>query len=323
MSLFDGFTRIGSSKCSAWEFVPVGSSLQPASCADTDPSHILLMAWTGAQIRPVTSYTREYTTRFPNSRIIVVFTSPWDFCFRTSGRKQGHMTPLVKHLLVYREKAPLRLLMHAFSEGGSHKATLLAEAYHRHSGGARLPVDALCLDSTPGHPSFTRLRNALDKSLQPHPLLKYAGMPIGTAVIAGKFAYYTLFRSLENNPISKTRRQLLNPTYFQPGAPRCYLYSKSDAIVSWEGIQQHMRDASNKDIPITDAMFDGTEHCRHARGKDHLRYWQLVVLTWDKAKHIKAADLESDMFEEGQSSDDGIITDPEKEILSSLSAEHV
>lgn len=323
MSPLDGFTRIGSPECSAWEFVPVSSSPQSASCSDTDPSHILLMAWTGAQIRPVASYTREYTTRFPQSRIIVVFTSPWDFCFRTSQRKQKHLTPLVKHLLVYKEKAPLRLLMHAFSEGGSNKATLLAEAYHGYSGGVRLPVDALCLDSTPGNPSFTRLRNALDKSLQPQPLLKYAGMPIGTAVIAGKFVYYTLFRSFENNPISKTRRQLLNSMYFQPRAPRCYLYSKSDAIVSWEGIQQHMRDASNKDIPITDAMFDGTEHCRHARGRDYVRYWQLVVLTWDKAKHIKAADLDSDSFEEGYPSVDGIIPDLEKEILSSLSAEHV
>lgn len=320
MTHFDGFTRIGSPKCSAWEFVPVSPSTQSVACADADPSHILLMAWTGAQIGPVTSYTREYTTRFPNSRIVVVFTSPWDFCFRTSGRKQEHMTPLVKHLLVYREKAPLRLLMHAFSEGGSNKATLLAEAYHRYSGGARLPVDALCLDSTPGHPSFTRLRNALHKSLQPQPLLKYVGMPIGTAVIAGKFAYYALFRSFKNNPISKTRRQLLNPVYFQPRAPRCYLYSKSDAIVSWEEIKQHMQDASGKDIPITDAVFDGTEHCRHARGKDHVRYWQLVVLTWDKAKHIKAADLDDEMFEEGDSSVEGIIMGSEKEILSSLTA---
>jgi hypothetical protein len=260
-----------------------------------EPSHILLMGWTGAHIRPLASYQKEYTKLFPHSRIVLVFTSPWDFCFRPSKRKQKDLIPLVEHLLYYEQTAPLRLFIHAFSEGGSNKATLLAESYHAHSGGCRLPVNALCLDSTPGRPNFERLRNALNKSLQPQPLLRHVGIIIGTLVIAGKFAYYTLSSNYDNNPISKTRRQLLNPTYFNPEAPRCYLYSESDLMVAWEDIKQHVRESTDKDIPVTEVMFEDTEHCKHVRG-DGNRYWESVTQTWRKSRRIKVRSLDDDMF---------------------------
>lgn len=206
------------------------------------------------------------------------------------------MAPLVDHLRYYEQNAELRLLLHAFSEGGSSKATLLAEAYHKHSG-CRLPVDALCLDSTPGHPSFERLRDALSKSLPPQPLLQHAGFAVGSIVVAGKFAYYMVFMNFDDNPISKTRRQLLNTDYFDLKAPRCYLYSLSDGIVAWEDIKQHLYDSKDRETPVIEIVFYETEHCEHARTEPE-QYRKSVMQVWQKAIMINSVSSISGIYGE-------------------------
>jgi hypothetical protein len=245
------------------------------------------MSWTGARSRYVVKYTAKYAAMFPSSRIIVVATSPGDFCFRSSKQKQRRMKCLVENLVRYGESGQLRLLIHAFSEGGSNKAVELAEAYYGYCG-RRLPAVALCLDSTPGQPCFRRLCNALSKSLPQHPLSKHTGLAVGAVVLGGMWFYYCVFRTYNDNPISKTRRQLLNPDRFDPSAPRCYLYSRSDPLVAWKDVRSHIQASVDQGVPATEVIFDETDHCMHAR-EEPLLYWGAIQQTWDKTRYTDKA----------------------------------
>lgn len=76
-------------------------------------------------------------------------------------------------------RQPPSVLLHAFSEGGAHKAVLLARAYRAAATAAaqstgengsgsiapKIPVRALLLDSTPGTPSFTRMTTAFARAM--------------------------------------------------------------------------------------------------------------------------------------------------------------
>jgi hypothetical protein len=177
------------------------------------------------------------------------------------------------------------ILLHVFSEGGSNKACELAEAYFNTTG-RRLPVSALCLDSTPGHPRFGRLCNALGKSLPQIPVLRHASLFVGTALLGAVWITYNVFIGFDNNVITKTRERLLDTTHFDPTAPRCYLYSQDDALIAWQDVKEHAEISMECGIPVNEVMFQGSGHVGHAR-QEPQRYWDAVMATWQTAGAFK------------------------------------
>jgi hypothetical protein len=257
----------------------------PTSPADTSssartPSHVFIFPWTNARSRDVAKYTNKYLRLFPGACLVVITTSLKDLCFRSSLQKQARLQGFLDHLLGDSEHDNVRILMHVFSEGGSNKAVELAEAHTKRTG-RRLPVLAICLDSTPGLPRYLRLCNALEKSLLPHPLLKQMGFVVGSCALGAIWILFRVFRDYEDNPISRTRRQLLDPSQFDHCAPRCYIYSKADALVAWQDIQDHIAASLELDIPVTQCVFSNSKHCMHARDEQET-YWGLVLQTWRK-----------------------------------------
>jgi hypothetical protein len=89
--------------------------------------------------------------------------------------------------------------------------------------------------------------------------------------------------TVDHNVISKTRSQMLDPTYWDVAASRCYFYSDADTVVSWEDIEDHASECLRKGIPTTCVPFRGSEHVRHAE-HDWDRYWGAVVTTWKSAR---------------------------------------
>ncbi|KAF2035074.1 hypothetical protein EK21DRAFT_54844, partial [Setomelanomma holmii] len=255
---------------SIWEYSPAFGAKDTGA-----PFLILLCTWTGAQARYIAKYTAEYQRLFPSSRIMVVRTTTKDLCFRNSQRKQQRLNPTVEHIssLDYLNASSndARVLMHVFSEGGSNKACELAEAYFVITG-KRLPVSALCFDSTPGHPRYLRLCNALNKSLPPIPVLRHTGLLSGSVALGAIWITYSLIKGKENNVITRTRRRLLNPNHFDLSAPRCYLYSKDD-------VHEHAEESEDIGIHVTDVLFEGSGHVGHAR-QGPGRYWDAVMATW-------------------------------------------
>jgi hypothetical protein len=249
------------------------------------PSLILLMTWTGAHGRHISKYTSEYSTMFPSSHIMVITTSSADFIFRNSKRKQHRLQPAVKYISNL-QHIPCRnnggILMHVFSEGGSNKACELATAYQR-STGTRLPLSALYLDSTPGHPRYLRLCSALAKSFPPIPVLKQLATVIATIVLGFIWILYHVFVGYSNNPVSKSRRQLLDPTLFDLKTPRCYLYSKKDALIAWQDVYEHAGESMEHSGAVTEIIFESSGHVDHARREPN-RYWDAVTTVWRQSQ---------------------------------------
>jgi len=172
---------------------------------------------------------------FLTSRILVITTPVKDIVWRRSTYKRERLQPAIEFILsLYgiHETRKGGILLHVFSEGGANKACKLAIAYHAVTG-TQFPISAMYLDSTPGHPRFLRLYSALAKSFPPIPVLKQFATVIAVVMLGLAWAVYHIFKGYENNPVSRSRRQLLDLELFALTVPRCYLYSKGDVLVAW------------------------------------------------------------------------------------------
>jgi hypothetical protein len=245
------------------------------------PCLIILTTWTDAYGQHISKYVSEYATMFPTSRILVITTSAKDIVWRSSARKRERLRPAVEYISSIYGISQIHkngILLHIFSEGGANKTCELATAYHAVTG-THLPISAMCLDSTPGHPRFLRLCSALAKSFPPIPVLKQFATVIAVVVLGLAWAVYHVFKGYENNPVSRSRKQLLDPELFALTVPRCYLYSKSDALVAWQDIYEHAGELIKRDGCVTETIFEDSEHVSHAKTESR-RYWNTVRKVW-------------------------------------------
>jgi hypothetical protein len=217
---------------------------------------------------------------FPSADIMIIYTTAKDLCFRSSERKQQRLKRVVSYIKAYDNNSK-GIMMHVFSEGGSNKACELATAYCVTTR-RRLPVSALCLDSTPGLPSYSRLCAALHKTFPKVPILSQAGFVLCGAVVGVIWTIYVI-KGFKNNVITKTRERLLDHVLFDPSAPRCYFYSAGDALVKSEHIERHADSSPRKGFcRITDVHFRNSGHVRHAMNYES-DYWKFVQQTWYNA----------------------------------------
>jgi hypothetical protein len=170
---------------SFWERKPVLSSISQSTLAA--PRLILLMTWTGALGKHISTYTTRYACLFLSSSIVVVTTLSADFMYCSSKRKRMHLQPVVHYITeLFGLDVPsdsTGILLHAFLEGGSHKCCELASEYLIATGD-QLPVIAMLLDSTPGRPRFTRLCSALATSFPLIFIIKQLALAIAVIVLA-------------------------------------------------------------------------------------------------------------------------------------------
>jgi len=242
-----------------------GQTLNPQ-----DPDVILLFTWTSARHGHIAKYTTEYAKLYPSSAMMVITTSANDLLYRSSGRKQRGLSPAIHTLLS--QKLTNNILIHCFSEGGSHKAVQFAKAYLQATG-ARLQVSAICLDSTPGTLQPSQIPN-MWKSIAP----KTFGAKILSLATSYAFVVSYLIRS--KNLFAEARRALDDNQLWDTKAPRCYLYSEADKLVGCQGIIRHALKARRRGTPVSVIRFKSSAHCAHIK-EDENKYWAAVQKTWD------------------------------------------
>jgi hypothetical protein len=250
-----------------------------------NPDLILLTSWTGASARHVGKYTRSYNEMYPNTPIMVITTVISDLALKSANTKAAILAPAVNYLRTYHSTSSI--LLHGFSDGGSHKAVCLAQAYLA-STSKRLPIAASVFDSTPGTAKYTSNVTAYRRSLPPNPLIRAIGLPIGAIVLAITWILFCIFIGYDENRISQTRRALNDETLWDvKSAPRTYVFSQADDLISWEDIEKHAVDAAEKS-GLTSMLLRYKEsgHCAHAR-EDEECYWNAVRRTWE-ARDVEA-----------------------------------
>jgi hypothetical protein len=166
-----------------------------STVSSTGPNLILLFPWTGAQFKNIVKYISGYNILFPRTPIMVITTSMYDLVYLRSSKKRRSLTPAIIAIT----SSPIlssRLLLHAFSEGGSYTAVQLARAFLALTG-HRLPISALILDSCPGTLQLSRLASA-GRATAPHNLTGQIVASLAAyAVIASYVSpYFVIFNIL-------------------------------------------------------------------------------------------------------------------------------
>jgi hypothetical protein len=286
-SFISGFEHISHS---LWQYSPQSQPFDDKNTLSptNSPDLILLFSWTGAIGKHVSKYTETYQKLFPSTPILVITTSLKDLCFRSSINKQVRLAPIINH--IQKTFGNLEnILVHCFSEGGSNKAVEFAEAYHTFVG-EKLPCMALCLDSTPGNPRFWNLCNAFKRSLPHNRIVRASGLVVGSVVLGGAWALYTVVKGREDNVISKTRQRLNDENFWSLDIPRAYLFSKSDDLIEWKDIKEHADDAAGRGVPTRQACFVKSAHCGHIK-EDADEYWKVVMTTWESRDSVMGKEV--------------------------------
>ncbi|RDI85380.1 hypothetical protein Vi05172_g4787 [Venturia inaequalis] len=265
---FPGFNHISHS---VWEYSPA-SPLHPSEKLSS-PGLIILFPWTNGKPRHIQKYINGYTKLFPKSPIIVVTTTLTDLVFRRSSQKQKALQPAISHIIENYSRTTI--LAHCFSDGGSNKAVELGEAYLARTG-FRLPVTSLILDSTPGRPRYSNLCNAFNNTLPDNAVVRLLGFPFAATVIG----FLALFGK-ENAVVARTRRRLNDAQSWElKNMSRTYVYSKTDAFISFEDVEEHAEEAAAAGIMVQKVRFEASSHCCHIK-EDEGKYWKAVMDCWE------------------------------------------
>lgn len=282
-------------------FLPPGpaAKLSSRSRDISPPDLIIITSWTGAASKHVAKYTEAYNMLYPGVPILLITTVVSDLVIHSTNHKLQALTPAVDYILSHEPaytpspspqpydaySPPLSrastattttttkprfpsLLLHAFSEGGAHKAVLLARAYqqhvsHNHSPThpstppppPKIPVQALLLDSTPGTASYTRATTAFARALpggaSPHTLTGRFLAPAAAAGVVGVVWAGLRVRGRygTRDMIAETRRALNDTGLWdlgrqggpegRPGMVRTYLFGEEDEVVWWREVHRH------------------------------------------------------------------------------------
>ena len=281
----------------------------PAGDPPQSPTLIIVCSWAFAQPKHIGKYLQAYKEIYSGASILLVQNIISNTVWRPDSWQMSYFQPaalaIQAHLSSTRHP---KVLLHAFSNGGSHAAVQLSQTCRETCGGMRLPIDALLLDSCPG-----QLRAAITvlALVQGIPSKNYFVRGMGTILVYLSIGVTGLFDILNvcEPAVRKLWRRLNDPTdVFLLKAPsdqassrlvpRTYLYSQSDTMIMWQDVVEHAGFAKEQLVAhlekidakqATDVVrleeFSGTAHVNHV--KNHrTQYWDVVKETWTKAERL-------------------------------------
>jgi hypothetical protein len=211
------------------------TSAKPSHC---EPDIIILVGWMDAKPRHLSKYSAGYMKLYPSAQIIAITTSSIDTAFRTSRANVHRVAPVLE--LLYNFPLNLKIFVHLFSDGGAFTTGLVAGVYKERMD-RQLPIAAILLDSSPGRVTYRGTTAGFAVALPKNIIVKGAGM-FGIVFF---WCLYTIGYWLLGKPdlIESSRRQLNDTSLFCLSAPRMYIYSDADKIVSWKFVEEHAVEA--------------------------------------------------------------------------------
>ena len=271
---FPGMTQIGPS---IYSYIPPQERQDPSA-----PKLVVLCSWMAAHPTHITKYITGYQTVFPTAQILLIRSEAPDIIYRSTAILRRRIQPAldVVRSTCAKEPSHPEILLHVFSNGGSHQATNLLRNYQS-AIGQRFPLHAKILDSCPGRGNFQRSYLALSAPFDRQPA--YLRLPSSLAVIIVLCIHWLLVTSsLFENPIEIIRRGL-NDEHVARETKRVYIYSDVDRMVHWQEVEDHAADARSKGFAADLERFEGSGHAAHVRVGGGERYWQIVKDLWSES----------------------------------------
>ncbi|KAL8721431.1 MAG: hypothetical protein Q9225_001906 [Loekoesia sp. 1 TL-2023] len=241
---------------------------------------IILFTWMSAHPLHISKYVVGYRTRYPDSRILVIRSSPLDVFYTSTSTQRRHLAPALSAALSFRSatSSDTNVSLHIFSNGGSYQARNFLLAYSATTS-KPFPLHVTIFDSCPGRATFKRTVLALSSSLPhfwPARLLLLLWIYVLISVYWVVFIPFSI-----PDPIERVRQALNDPKIMQGETKRCYIYSETDPMVGWDDVEAHSQDASKKGFMVQHEKFEGSGHCAHVRIDGGIRYWAIVGALWN------------------------------------------
>lgn len=255
------------------------SNQNPNRKSGPSPKLIILVTWMSAHPVHISKYILGYQTHFPTSPILLVRSSPPDLFYRRTQTQRGRVSPAIAAILSCCTTTDVEpeLLLHIFSNGGSHQTRNLLRAYREMTSNV-MPSHITILDSCPGRGTFKQSVLALSSALPSAPPLRFFLLVIIYVVIS---VYWIIFIPLGiPDPIERIRQALNDKRLMGRELRRCYIYSEADPMVAWHDIEAHAQDATKRGFVVRSEKFEGSGHCAHVRVAGGLRYWAIVKEMW-------------------------------------------
>lgn len=244
---------------------------------DGTPATIVIAFWMNAPPRALVKYVIEYGRLAPSARIIFILSSASDFLFRaTASAQRRRLAPAVEAIRASADpKRPV--FFHIFSNGGTFTTLHLLMAY-RAATGKPMPIFSMIIDSAPGKATIASGAKALSFALPRQRILRFFGMGIIYTVLVIGWLVRKITRAKDSVTLARTGindSRIINAVDGQAHAKkRCYIYSDTDELISWQDVEEHAADAEAKGWVVEKEKF-GSPHVGHMR-EDPERYWGIV-----------------------------------------------
>lgn len=268
----------------------------------TSPTLIIICSWAFAQPKHITKYIKPYQDCFPTASILLVQNVIANMIWRSDRFQMSFFQPAEAAIQAHVQSVDRsRILLHAFSNGGSYAAVQLSQACRETCRGLRLPIDALILDSCPAPPRFFPIVTALTQGLpSKNPIVRAIAKTLAYGAASG--TALCEFLNISEPAFRKLYRKLNDPDDVflldSPRSdkasvvPRTYICSESDTMVSIEDVKEHARIAAqtlasagfDKDTISQNVrleVFVGSTHVNHVKIEGE-RYWDVISQTWAK-----------------------------------------
>ena len=252
-----------------------------STMASPAPKLIILVTWMSANPTHISKYIVGYQNLYPNSRVLVVQSSPPDLFYRRTSTQRRRVAPAISKIPVpsSTDSQNPQIILHTFSNGGCHQTRNLLLAY-RESTSNPFPPHIMIFDSCPGRSTFKRTVLALSAALPTFAPARYLLLAL-IYIIVG--IYWVIFIPFGiPDPIQHLRTATVDRYLMRGETKRCYIYSEADSMVGWEDVEAHARSAADAGFVVRREKFEESGHCAHMRVGGGLRYWSIVDTLWQE-----------------------------------------
>lgn len=249
------------------------------------PRYVLIFGWGDGLPKHIRKYADGYLALFPSTPQIVVISLIHRCMFRTKAQRASLMRCIVDEVYPRDLVDDDNVLVQSMSNLGGSYYTGTAHAYEAIHGHP-LPHRVQILDSNPGHAHWTPRNLFVWGTAMALRISKrfHLPFPIAQLICMGIFCVNRVSEFILREDFfgECARKGLTDELYVSPSVRRLYLYGKSDEVISWKEIEEHVASTREIGIECDAVVFEGSNHVSHMRRHPE-QYWAAIADSWSKA----------------------------------------
>lgn len=274
---------------------------EKATPTHSSPDVIVICAWGFAHAKHVAKYIAGHQSLYPNAKILLIYNSVANIMWKSDSSQMQWFQPAAAVLRGCLDSTPdLKVLVHLFSNTGSHSAVQLAEACQSSGPPFKLPVTSIIFDSCPSMPIFGPMANALvlgspSKNRVISTMVRAVAYGIiGLSIAVEKAGLATHAATKLYTRLNSTSDGFLtcrDSTGEQVPVSRTYIFGPDDEMIPVDQVIQHANiaianmsacgiDRASKYVMME--KFVGSPHANHIKFEKE-RYWRIIEETWQRS----------------------------------------